>query len=190
MTANTVSKRYQSEYEIKRSRFIAVIAPTGDGDQLEAFLNELARQHPQATHLTFAWRILTPEGLRERCHDAGEPSGTAGRPILSHLQGKNLINVCLAVVRYFGGTKLGAGGLARAYGQAARQVLEIATIQPHIQYRSLKAQIDYRQFQNLSKRLAEFGAEVENAEYGTGVTVTIRVPETHYQEVQRLLQIH
>ena len=190
MSGFTVHKRYQIEYEIKRSRFIAVIGPTPNGQSLEAFPTELAHQHPQAHHLTYAWRIQTPQGLRERCFDAGEPSGTAGRPILSHLQGKRLINVCLAVIRYFGGIKLGAGGLARAYGQAARQVLEIADIQPHVIFRTLQVRIDYSRFQDLPHRLTPFGATIEKAEYGADITVTIQVPENHYQAVKQLLQTH
>ncbi len=188
MNDTIVTKRYQSEYEIKRSRFIAVIAPTPDGQTLEGFLTGLAGEHPQASHLTYAWRIQTPQGLRERFFDAGEPSGTAGRPILNHLQGKHLVNACLAVIRYFGGIKLGAGGLARAYGQAARQVLEIAHIQPHIIYRTLETRIDYSRFQTLPQRLAQFGAHIEKADYGADVMVTIQVPEPCYQEVKQLLQ--
>ncbi len=190
MSHFTVTRPYQSEYEIKRSRFIAVIGPTPEAEALETFLTDLARRHPQAHHLTYAWRIQTPQGLRERCFDAGEPSGTAGRPILTHLQGKHLINVCLAVIRYFGGIKLGAGGLARAYGQAARQVLEIATIQPHISFKLLEARIDYSHFQNLPRRLSAFGATIEKADYGVDVAVTIRVPEDRYQEVKRLLETY
>lgn len=188
MSDFTVTRPYQSEYEIKRSRFVAVLGPVADGQTLETFLGALAKRHPQAHHLTYAWRIQTPQGLRERCFDAGEPSGTAGRPILAHLQGKRLINVCLAVIRYFGGIKLGAGGLARAYGQAARQVLEIADIQPHILFKRLEARIGYSQFQDLARRLSPFGATIEEATYGAEVTVTIQVPEDQYQEVKRLLE--
>ena len=145
-------------------------------------------QHPQASHVTFAWRLLTDQGLRERFSDAGEPSGTAGRPILAHLQGKDLINCCLAVIRYFGGIKLGAGGLARAYGQAAKQVLEIAQMHPHIVYRTMTMTIDYSQYQTLPKRLESLGVLMGEAQFGTQVTVTLEVPENQWEPVQQLIE--
>ncbi|BCX88872.1 Xaa-Pro dipeptidase [Methylomarinovum tepidoasis] len=186
----TVREPAEAEYEIKRSRFIAVIAPTADGTELEAFLTGLARRHPQASHLTYAWRIETPQGLRERAFDAGEPSGTAGRPILTHLQGRQLVNVCLAVIRYFGGIKLGAGGLARAYGHAAKQVLEQARIVPHVIYRRVEAEVDYARFQNLERQLAPLGARILDADYGPRVKVILEVPEDNLGELERLLASH
>ncbi len=186
----TVREPAEAEYEIKRSRFIAVITPTADGAELEAFLTGLARRHPQATHLTYAWRIQTPQGLRERAFDAGEPSGTAGRPILAHLQGKNLINVCLAVIRYFGGIKLGAGGLARAYGHAAKLVLEQARIVPHVVYQRVEAEVDYSRFQNLERQLAPLGARILDVDYGARVKVAIDVPEDQAGELRQLLASH
>ncbi|BCX82227.1 Xaa-Pro dipeptidase [Methylomarinovum caldicuralii] len=186
----TVREPAEAEYEIKRSRFIAVIGPTADSTELEAFLTGLARRHPQATHLTYAWRIETPQGLRERAFDAGEPSGTAGRPILAHLQGRHLVNVCLAVIRYFGGIKLGAGGLARAYGHAAKLVVEQARIVPHVIYQPVTAEIDYSRFQHLDRQLAPLGARILDADYGARVKVTLEVPEDNLGELERLLASH
>ncbi len=183
----TIQQRHSCDYEIKRSRFIAIAAPTPDLEHLDAFLSELAARYPQASHIVHAWRIRTPQGLRERAFDAGEPSGTAGRPILNHLQGKNLVNLCLAVIRYFGGIKLGAGGLARAYGHAAQLVLEKATIIPFVIYRNLEIEVDYSRFQTLPRDLAPFGAAVLSADYGARVKVVVQVPEHHFATVQRLL---
>jgi len=183
----TVRQRHCCEYEIKRSRFIAVVAPTPDLDHLNAFLADLAAHHPQATHIVHAWRIQTPRGLRERAFDAGEPSGTAGRPILKHLHGKHLINLCLAVVRYFGGVKLGAGGLARAYGHAAQRVLEKAAIIPYVTYRNLEVEVDYGRYQTLARELAAFGATVLSADYGARVKVLLQIPEEHFPTVRQIL---
>lgn len=190
MSEFTVDRRHESELVIKRSRFIAILAPCPGLQTLQDFLKLLAIEHPQATHITYAFRIKTPAGLRERCYDAGEPSGTAGRPILQHLQGKQVINVCLAVVRYFGGIKLGAGGLTRAYRQAAHQVLENAQLKPHIVYQTLEVEIDYARFHLLDQRLASLGASVEAAEYGPQVKVTLRVPKCWVETVKQLLQSH
>lgn len=188
MSEFTIDCRYQSEYLVKRSRFIAVLNPCSDLAALQAFLAQLANEHPQATHITYAFRILTSEGLRERAYDAGEPSGTAGRPILKHLQGKQVINACLAVVRYFGGIKLGAGGLARAYGQAARQVLESVDLKPHIAHQTLEVEFDYPRFHLLEKRLASLGVSVKVVEYGLCVKTHLRVPESRIETVKQLLQ--
>lgn len=166
---------------------MAIVAPTPDLDALKAFLADLAAHHPQASHIVYAWRIQTPQGLRERAFDAGEPSGTAGRPILKHLQGNNLINLCLAVIRYFGGIKLGAGGLARAYGHAAQLVLENAAIIPHVIYRNLETEVDYRRFQTLARDLAACGASILSAEYGAQVKVVLQVPEHRFSTVQQIL---
>ncbi|MBN2700894.1 MAG: IMPACT family protein [Methylohalobius sp. ZOD2] len=188
MSEFTVDRSYSSEYVIKRSRFIAIVAPCDDTEILADFLQQLYSDYPQASHITYAWRIQTSEGLRERCFDAGEPSGTAGRPILQHLQGKQLVNISLAVIRYFGGIKLGAGGLARAYGQAARQVLESAVIQPHILYQTLEVTIDYADYHSLEQRLAPLGASVVDAEFGARVNAVLRIPETQVEAVEQLLQ--
>jgi uncharacterized YigZ family protein len=189
MNQLTIDRCYQSEYVVKHSRFLAVLAPCPDLQALKAFLNHLAEEHPQATHITYAFRILTPEGLRERAYDAGEPSGTAGRPILKHLQGRRVINVCLAVVRYFGGQKLGAGGLTRAYGQAAQQVLESAQLTPHTVYQTLEAEVDYACFHLLKPHLASLEVKIAAAEYGQRVQVSLSVPEDKVQAVKRLLKL-
>jgi putative IMPACT (imprinted ancient) family translation regulator len=83
-------------------------------------LKKCHAQHPNANHQVYAYRLKTDKGFLYRCSDAGEPTGTAGKPVLQHLEGKNIVNALLVVVRYFGGIKLGAGGLTRAYSQTAR----------------------------------------------------------------------
>ncbi|GAB6068489.1 IMPACT family protein [Methylothermus subterraneus] len=190
MSQFTVEDRVTSEYLIKRSRFVASLSPCPDLSALSALLERLAGEHPQATHITYAFRILTPEGLRERGYDAGEPSGTAGRPILKHLQGKQVINACLAVVRYFGGIKLGAGGLARAYGQAAQQVLESAKLKPHIVYQTLEVNVDYAGFHLLNQRLTALEASLVTVEYGPRVKATVRLPEAKVEAAKQLLKAY
>ena len=103
------------------SRFFAHVAPAGTAAEAKAFVTEVERRHPGATHVVFAWRIGWP--AEERAVDAGEPAGSAGAPILQVLRGAGLSDVCAAVAREFGGTKLGRGGLARAYGGAVRDAL-------------------------------------------------------------------
>jgi uncharacterized YigZ family protein len=114
----------EAEAELRElgSRFLAVVAPAGGADAARELVERLRRAHPDATHHCFAWRVGWPPV--ERNSDAGEPSGTAGPPILQSLRTAGLSDVAAVVVRWFGGTKLGKGGLVRAYGGVTRAALE------------------------------------------------------------------
>lgn len=110
------------EYCINKSRFIAYKKELTSLDEVKTFLQELKREHKKATHICYAY-VYKREVVSEKCSDDGEPGGTAGYPILNVIKKKNLTNVLVAVVRYFGGIKLGAGGLTRAYTKACAAVL-------------------------------------------------------------------
>lgn len=111
----------RAELREKGSRFLAVVRPAADEAEAERVLAELAAAHRDATHLCWAWRLGSPP--RERSSDAGEPHGTAGRPMLQVLRGAGLSDAVASVARWFGGVKLGKGGLARAYAGAVREAL-------------------------------------------------------------------
>ena len=110
------------ELEINKSRFIAYKLELSSLDLVKPFLENLKKEHKKARHVCYAY-VYNRETINEKCSDDGEPSGTAGYPILNVIKKKNLTNVLVAVVRYFGGIKLGAGGLTRAYTKAAALVL-------------------------------------------------------------------
>jgi uncharacterized YigZ family protein len=174
---NTVHHPAEIEYEIKKSRFIGVIMPCQSEDEALGKLGQLAHQHPHANHLAFAWRIRQPEGfLTERFHDAGEPSGTAGRPILAPLEGESLINVVVGVVRYFGGIKLGTGGLTRAYGTAAKEAIAAADIVPWVEMSTLKLDIDYAQLQPLEYQLKQIHGQIIDQQFTDRVSLTVSLP--------------
>lgn len=174
---NTVTQTSEAEYEIKKSRFIGVIMPCESEDEAMRQLGRLAQQHPNANHLAFAWRIRQPEGfLTERFHDAGEPSGTAGRPILAPLEGESLINVVVGVVRYFGGIKLGTGGLTRAYGTAAKEAIAAANIIPWVEMAQMTLEIDYSQLQLLEYQLKQHRGKIIDQQFTDKVTVTLSLP--------------
>lgn len=113
-----------AEIEIKKSRFIGIAIKTCDSNEVMSVLQEIKKQHKKATHVCFAYKIVNNGVEQVKYNDDGEPTGTAGRPMLSVIEKKNLLNVAVFVVRYFGGVKLGGGGLVRAYSKAASQVLE------------------------------------------------------------------
>ncbi|WP_417541830.1 YigZ family protein [Methylophaga thalassica] len=182
----TVETTTEVEYEIKKSRFIGVIMPCQSEDDALRKLGQLARQHPQANHLAFAWRIRQPEGfLTERFHDAGEPSGTAGRPILAPLEGQDLINTVIGVIRYFGGIKLGTGGLTRAYGAAAKQAIAEANIVKWVEMAQMTLQIDYAQLQLLEYQLKQLRGEIIEQNFTDKVVVTLVLPAKHQQAIRQ-----
>jgi len=114
----------ERETEVKKSRFIASVAPVGSRNQVKEWLERAHHDHPDARHICWAYQLGRPGAAAEAAmNDDGEPSGTAGRPILGVIQHKDIGDVLVMVVRYFGGVKLGAGGLVRAYAGAAESVL-------------------------------------------------------------------
>lgn len=169
-----------SESEIKKSRFIGVAMHCDSEQSALKQLRQLAAQHSSANHLAFAWRIRSAEGfITERFFDAGEPSGTAGRPILSPLQGEDLINTVVAVIRYFGGVKLGTGGLTRAYGNAAKQAIEAAGKLPWVEMAQFSLKIDYSQLQMLEYQLKQIKGRIIDQQFTDMVSVVIELPAEH-----------
>ena len=117
-----------AEYLVKGSRFIAFAQMVANQPDVHAFLETVKKEHPKATHHCYAYRIGTNKQQNYRSNDDGEPSGTAGRPILGQIDSKGLSNIMVIVVRYYGGTKLGVSGLISAYKSAARAALDAAEI--------------------------------------------------------------
>jgi len=168
-----------SEYEevIKKSRFIGVISPCQSERDGLLLLKKLHEQHQNASHIVYAYRIQSPDGLVCRFYDAGEPSGTAGKPIFQHLEGKQLINLIVVVIRYFGGIKLGAGGLTRAYGNVAKQVIETAEIVDYIEMANLTLNLEYNQLQMLDYQLKKLDGEILKQDFAEQVQTKIKIPK-------------
>ncbi len=119
----------RGEVREKASRFFGIAFPARTSAEAESSLEKLRREYHDATHVAFAWKIGAGSDSQRRASDAGEPSGTAGKPIALAIEASGLSDVVVAVVRYFGGTKLGTGGLARAYRQAAARALEACGVE-------------------------------------------------------------
>lgn len=139
----------RSELREKGSRFLAIVEPVDDEQAARRRLKGLAVENSDATHVCWAWRIGQPP--REGRSDAGEPAGTAGVPMLQVLRGAGLSDVLVAVVRWYGGVKLGKGGLARAYAQAVRQALEELPTAECIPTVSLEVLIPYTRFGEIKR---------------------------------------
>ena len=153
----------EAELREQGSRFFAFLAPAASREAALAFVEELRRRHPDATHHCFAWRLGWPPA--ERASDAGEPAGTAGQPILRQLAGANLTDVVGVVVRWFGGTKLGKGGLARAYGGATAAALERLVTREELPARELRLTLPYEQIGAVKK---SYGIYAEKAPLEAG----------------------
>lgn len=176
-----VKSKYIIEDCIKKSRFIGVIMPCADENDVQVNLRQLYREYPDASHVAYAYRIKTETGLTYRFHDAGEPTGTAGKPIFQHLDGKDLVNSFIAVIRYFGGVKLGAGGLTRAYGNTARQVIEASEIIAYIEWLTIRLTLDYSRIQALEYLLKKLNGQIINKEFSEQVHVLIQIPADQLQ---------
>lgn len=183
-----VTQACEIEDIIKKSRFIGVISPCATERDALLLIKSLHERHPTASHVVYAYRIQSPDGLVCRFNDAGEPSGTAGKPIFQHLEGKQLINLVVAVVRYFGGVKLGAGGLTRAYGGVAKHVIEVADIVDYVEMAELRLTLAYGQLQSLEYHLKKLDGEIIAQDFAEQVSVSVRLPKRHRQQLLELIQ--
>ena len=172
----TIEKAGAAEQNINKSRFYAHASQCETERHVGAFLRAIAAQHANAHHLAYAFRIKTPEGIIPRFSDAGEPSGTAGKPILQMLEGQKLINVCVGVIRYYGGVNLGTGGLVRAYSGTAKMALEAATILPFVEMKLLKLTIQYNRMDELTRTLAQLKGKLLDKKFDDAVHVEISLP--------------
>ena len=139
----SIDKEQEALYEINKSKFFSFAYPVFDLDTIDALLTILQEKYEDATHICYAYTIDSPKA--EKANDDGEPSGTAGKPILELLKKKKINNTLLVVVRYFGGIKLGAGGLVRAYTTAGNMALDKANIVEFVEVEKylIKAPIEY-----------------------------------------------
>lgn len=185
-TYRTVAGRASAAFEVRGSEFIGHITPAATVEAVEAFVARIDRQHADATHNVPAYRVRA-DPLREYSNDGGEPSGSAGKPALNVLQGEGIENVACVVTRYHGGTKLGYGGLVRAYSRAVNDGLSAAEIverRPHVR---LSVTVDYDDSGTVRGIIESTGAEFEAA-YDERVAVDVRVPLAEADELRDRLR--
>lgn len=162
-----------AELIIKKSRFIACVEAVADRSAALARVEQLRAEHPGAAHV--CWALMA--GGQSAANDDGEPGGTAGRPMLEVLRHQDLEGVLATVVRYFGGVKLGAGGLVRAYTDAVAQALLTAEKVPMVRMRLLRCQLPYAQEGWLRREAERQGAVLVTVLHGALVDVTLRLPD-------------
>jgi uncharacterized YigZ family protein len=177
------------ETEVRKSRFIARVAPVSDRAEVSRLLACARAEHPDACHICWAYQIGRPGAASEAAmNDDGEPSGTAGKPILGVIQHKDMGDVLVIVIRYFGGVKLGAGGLVRAYAGAAESVLSAVdrVVQPVLVDATLN--LSFAQEQPLRHWAGQHGAAVVSVDYNTGADMLLQVPEEHWPTLMAFCQ--
>lgn len=176
----TPAGRARAEIVVINSRFIADAAPTPDVEAAKAFIAEVRAAMPDARHHCFAYLVGYGSSVTAGMSDDGEPSGTAGRPMLAVLRGADLGDVTVVVTRYFGGTLLGTGGLVRAYGDAVKAVLEALPRGERVELRSMLVTVSYSDYALARRALESHGATIEAEDFAAEVSIIAALPVEDY----------
>ena len=179
----TIAQPSTAEFKDRGSKFFAFAFPIETADAFKKFQQQLKKEHPKAVHFCFAYRIGT-DGNNFRSSDDGEPSGSAGKPILGQIDSKELTNVAIIVVRYWGGTLLGVPGLINAYKTAASLALQITPlVQKQIEV-NYALQFDYARMNEVMMVIKQFNCTVVSQELQLFCTMQLGIPKNRLTEVQ------
>ncbi|MGJ8694050.1 MAG: YigZ family protein [Thalassotalea sp.] len=174
---------------VNKSRFICYLSPCQSTEQARELVKTQQQNHPQASHHCYAYLSAAPDDSQHYgFSDDGEPSGTAGKPMLTMLQGSEVGEVCAVVVRYFGGTKLGTGGLQRAYGASVRYALEELETEIKIAMVDKALVCQYTQVNDILHLLTLVGGSVKSQDYGEQVNFVLTIPTEQVENLAAQLQ--
>ncbi|HTN08186.1 YigZ family protein [Agriterribacter sp.] len=178
----TVEQRGTAEFKDRGSRFIACLVPFASANDFKKEMDLVKKAFPKATHYCFAYRVGL-DGNTYRLSDAGEPSGTAGKPIFGLIESRQLTDILIVVVRYFGGTLLGVPGLINAYRSAAALVLQtVPVIQKSVE-RQYRLQFDYTIMNNIMTIIKQYSCSIAEQQLQLFCTMTIGIPQNRLEEV-------
>jgi uncharacterized YigZ family protein len=166
------------EREVSRSRFIATLANAPTVEAARQFIASIRAEMPDATHHVYAFKVGFGGSVTEGLSDDGEPAGTAGPPVLAVLRGAHIGDAVLVVTRYFGGIKLGMGGLVRAYSDAARAVIAAAPTEEKIERRHLGLTLPYSLYERVKLIAAAHGAIIDDEAFEAEITLYLTLPST------------
>jgi uncharacterized YigZ family protein len=178
----------QTEIEVLNSRFIATAAPAASVEEARQFIARIKKEFNDASHNVPAFIIGHGTSVTAHCHDDGEPSGTAGRPALAVLQGSGLGDIVVVVTRYFGGTKLGTGGLVRAYGDAVRAVLDELPRARRVEVQVVMLALPYPLFERVRLLVSAHAGEILDEDFTAEVTITAQFTPDQLDAFQHALQ--
>ncbi|MCC6604642.1 MAG: YigZ family protein [Anaerolineae bacterium] len=190
-----MSKRYpipaaetRAEIEVKNSRFVATAVPACTVEEAKAFIARIKAEFSDATHNVPAFLIGFGNTVTAHANDDGEPSGTAGRPILAVLQGSGLGDIAVVVTRYYGGTKLGTGGLVRAYGDAAKAVLDILPRAEKVPTHMVMLALPYNLLEQVRLLVVGWNGRILEEEFAADITMTMQFTVAKFPGFQDALR--
>lgn len=178
----------RTELKISNSRFIATAAPVFSVEEARAFIGRIKAEFSDASHNVPAFVVGHGNSVTAHCSDDGEPSGTAGRPALMVLQGSGLGDVAVVVTRYFGGTKLGTGGLVKAYGDSVKAVLDVLPLAQKVPTHTVLLAVPYPLFEQVKLLVGEENGRILNETFAADVTLTIQFTQAAFPLFQKKLQ--
>jgi uncharacterized YigZ family protein len=173
MFYKTIKEVFTAELIIKKSRFISILIPLNQVRDVEKELHDAKQKYPGANHYCFAYIMRQDGSILERCSDDGEPSGTAGRPILNVLKTRHLENVLAIVIRYFGGILLGTGGLVKAYTQSVQSALDPARIVSLEYAQKIVVTLGYCHYGSFEKQFSSIMKQLADVQYAEQVRVEL-----------------
>lgn len=182
----SIANEFRHEYVVEKSRFITTVYPCSTEEEAQAFIGRINKEFWDARHNCTAF-ALGPKQEQQRSSDNGEPSGTAGKPMLEVLKKTGITNIAVVVTRYFGGIKLGAGGLIRAYSHSVAETLRLAPKELHTIRIELQTTIDYALYGAVERHLQDAQLHYE-ASFGEQITLTILVAPNDVERIQKELQ--
>ena len=171
----TIAGIASAKHVVKNSRFFGEATAVNSVDAVKTFTADVQGRIRNASHYCYAYSLGIGQEKREYATDAGEPPHSAGAPILTTIRAAELTNTLIVVARYYGGIKLGIGGLIRAYGACARACLQNATLETHIFYQNLRVSVPYCHIGTVVRLCKRLGGEITNIEYASEPTVVIRI---------------
>ena len=182
----SIANEFRHEYVVEKSRFITTVYPCSTEEEAQAFIGRINKEFWDARHNCTAF-ALGPKQEQQRSSDNGEPSGTAGKPMLEVLKKTGITNIAVVVTRYFGGIKLGAGGLIRAYSHSVAETLRLAPKELHTIRTELQTTIDYALYGAVERHLQDAQLHYE-VSFGEQITLTILVAPNDVERIQKELQ--
>lgn len=182
----TVAKPSESQYIVKKSKFISNVVPIKDNKEAEEYIDVFRKKHWDATHNVYAYTLGLNNGI-QKFSDDGEPSGTAGKPVLEVIKSKDIKNVLVVVTRYFGGILLGAGGLIRAYSESASIGLDNSNIIKRIKSDAYEITADYNMLGKLQWELNQKNIIIEDIKYTENVLIRIYVPVNYNMDLEQFI---
>ncbi len=183
----TIAAPAQAEFVEQRSRFISFALPVTTEEEALAIVEHYRKEYNDSRHVCWAY-MLGEARDHYRANDDGEPSGTAGRPILGQINSFNLTNIIVLVVRYFGGIKLGTGGLVSAYQKGAEEALNEAKIITKMIGKRIRFRFDYPDTNHINHIINDFSAEKSDEIYGEDCTMTLLVPQSKFPALKERLE--